>query len=108
MYVSLLTNEEKETGVTVSPITKYGNPAPIDGALTITPLTGDSDAQITLEADGTLTLISATTEGSADFEVSADADLGEGVTTIVEKITIVTSIAGAVGLGVAGGVKEAK
>jgi hypothetical protein len=77
----VLTDSQK-VQLTISPVTAAGNPAKVDGI----PEWGSSDDTIlTVEpaADGlSCEAITTGTLGSAQVNVSADVDLGEGVETL--------------------------
>lgn len=96
MAFVVLTNEQK-VAVNVTPKTAAGNPAQIDGDITIEVIEGD----VTLEVaeDGTKYVVSGA-EGTSKVRVSADADLGEGVQTIEEVADIIVVPAGASNLGI--------
>lgn len=95
------TNEEK-VPVTVQPMTAGGKPAPIDGGLTITVLSGDGTVE---QVAGALAFnaVSGTSVGDTVFLIEADADLGAGVTTIGDRLTLTVTAASAVSLGISVG-----
>lgn len=81
LMITITDNQQFE--VTISPVDAKGNPAPIEGA----PVWSVSDPALltvtALEPDGLTALVVAVGPlGAAQVLVSADADLGEGVTTI--------------------------
>lgn len=104
-----LTNEQKVTA-TIAPVTATGHPAPVDGSPTWAVQSGN--ATIEPAADGLSCVIKSpdTVTGSDEsvITVSADADLGEGVTTISDSITVTTTQAQAAALGVTVGAPEPK
>lgn len=92
-------NEQKVTGITATPITDAGNPAPIDGALKITVQSGDG----TFAQDPTRPLAFDAISGSAladtVYLVTADADTGPGIKTIQTTYTLTVTSAQASNFG---------
>ena len=96
-----ITNEQ-QVKVTLNPVTETGKPAQVDGAPTWTVQSGD--ATVTPAADGlSADLISSDTPGDTQILVEADADLGSGVITISDIITLHVSHANAANLGLVAG-----
>ncbi len=96
-----ITNEQ-QVNVTLHPVTDTGRPAQVDGAPTWTVQSGD--ATVTPAADGlSADLISSDTPGDTQILVEADADLGSGVITISDIITLHVSHANAANLGLVAG-----
>ena len=92
---------------TLAPTTAAGNPATLDGTPSWTVLEGD--ATIEVAADGlSCYLISGSADVNSKIEVSADADLGEGVQTITDVIDLAVVSAQASGLGLTVGTAETK
>ena len=92
-----ITNEQK-VNVQLHPVTGAGNPAPVDGAPVWSVVSGNST--VTPATDGmTADLISSDDPGDTIFMVSADADLGSGVVTISDTITLHVNHALAASLG---------
>ena len=101
-----ITNEQKVT-VTLKPVTNAGKPAKLDGAPTWTVVSGDST--VTPSADGlSASLVSADNPGDTTYLVEADADLGEGVETIQDTITLTVIGANAANLGLVASPPELK
>jgi hypothetical protein len=100
-----ITNEEKVL-ISVNPVTLAGRAAAIDGPVTVSVVGGDS----TFDAIGgsTFYLISADSPGDTTFMVSADADLGDGVVTIQDLITLHVAGALALNLGITASAPELK
>jgi hypothetical protein len=96
-----LTNEEKVTGVTFSPTTSAGQPASIEGSPTVSVLSGDGSTQDT--GSDLPDFVSGTAPGDTVFLVEADADLGAGVVTISDTVTLHVTGAQATNLGLGGG-----
>lgn len=98
-----ITNEQ-QVNVTLHPVTsgQPPRPAPVDGAPTWAVQTGDSTVNVA--ADGlSADLISSDTPGDTVILVSADADLGPGVETITDLITLHVQGAHAANLGLVAG-----
>jgi len=92
-----ITNEEK-VQVTLAPTTVAGNPATLDGAPTWTVIEGDATLEVA--ADGlSAFLVSGAADVNSKVEVSADADLGEGVVTLTDTIDLAVVAASASALG---------
>jgi len=92
-----ITNEEK-VQVTLAPTTVAGNPATLDGAPTWTIIEGDATLEVA--ADGlSAFLVSGAADVNSKVEVSADADLGEGVVTLTDTIDLAVVAASASALG---------
>jgi hypothetical protein len=101
-----ITNEEK-VKITLAPTTSTGKPAKVDGVPTWTVSSGDST--VVPEADGlSAYLVSSDTPGTTEIAVEADADLGAGVVTISDSISLVVAGAQAVRLGLTVGTPEPK
>jgi hypothetical protein len=101
------TNEEKVT-VNATPKTSTGKPASIDGALVVTVVSGDG----TFEQDPTSPLSFKAVSGDSAtvtvFDVAGDTDLGAGIVTIHDTVTLTVTSAVAANFGLAAGVTEAK
>lgn len=81
-----ITNEQKLT-VSLAPTTDGGNPAKLDGAPTWSVASGDST--VVAAADGlSASLVSSDTPGDTTYLIEADADLGSGVETVSDTITL--------------------
>lgn len=101
------TNAEKVT-VTATPKTKSGRPATLDGPLKVTVQSGDGS----VEQDPTKPLEFKAVSGEllADtvYLVEGDADLGEGVITIQDTVTLTVTGENAESFGLSQGVTEPK
>jgi hypothetical protein len=96
-----VTNEEKVTGVTFAPTSSTGQAAEIEGSPSVTVLSGDGSA---VDSGGALPdFLSGELPGDVVFLVSADADLGDGVVTISDTVTLHVTSALATNLGLGGG-----
>lgn len=84
------TNEEK-IHVMVSPKTSAGNPASLDGPVTVTVQAGTGAVQMVNDRE--FFVVSGTDPGDTSYLVEGDADLGAGVQSIQD--VIVLHVAGA-------------
>ena len=103
-----ITNDQKIT-VTLKPNTGGASPKPakVDGIPTWTVQSGDS--AVSVAEDGlSAALISSDTPGDSTYLVEADADLGAGIETISDTITLHVVGANATSLGLTAGTAEAK
>ena len=81
-----ITNEQKVL-MTLSPMTAAGNPATVDGTPSWAVMSGD--ATIEPSVDGmSCYLISGAADVNSVVEVTADANLGEGVQSITDTIDL--------------------
>ena len=101
-----ITNEQK-VPVTLAPTTAAGNPATLDGTPSWTVLEGDATIEVAADCLSCY-LISGSAYVNSKIEVSADADLGEGVQTITDVIDLAVVSAQASGLGLTVGTAETK
>ena len=99
------TNEEKIL-ITVVPVTSTGNPAPLDGPVRATVVSGAATVQ---EVDDlSFYVVSSDAPGDTTYMIEADADLGAGVVLIQDTITYTTLGALAVNLGMTAAPPEPK
>ena len=102
------TNEEK-VAITASPQTITGRAAQIDGVLRVTVQSGEGTfEEPTTEAPNTFKVVSGDNPGDTVYLVEADADLGEGVETISDTVTLTVSGARAQNFGLTAGTPEPK
>ncbi len=101
------TNEEK-VKITATPTTASGGPASIDGALVVEVQSGDGT--FTQDAAEPLSFwaVSGAAPGDTLYGVSADADLGSGVVTIADQVTLTVTSAQAANFGFVSGPPEPK
>jgi hypothetical protein len=99
-----LTSEQK-VKVTLAPTTATGKPSSLDGAATFEVVSGDATVE---NIDELSAYIISGTAGVSVVSVSADADLGEGVVTITDSITVTVSDPLAANLGLVVGTPEPK
>jgi hypothetical protein len=101
------TNEEKVT-INAAPQSSSGKPATIDGPLVVTVVSGDG----TVEQDPTSPLsfkaVSGDSASETVYDVAGDADMGAGVVTIHDTVTLTVTSAVAANFGLSVGVTEAK
>ena len=82
--------------VAANPVTASGKAAKVDGPVTFTVATGD----VTIApSDATSVFLVSGANGDSTVTVSADADLGPGVTTITDTITLHVTDGQATALG---------
>ena len=98
------TNEEKVL-VTIAATTAAGNPAAVD-AVTFTVTSGDATV-VEVEANVSYYVVSGA-GGLSTIEVTADADLGEGVVALTDAIEYFVVAAQASSLGFTAGTPELK
>ena len=93
-----ITNEQKVM-VTLAPTIEAGNPAILDGIPTWTVVQGDATLEVSEDGLSAF-LVSGEAEVNSQIEVTADADLGEGVVTLTDIIdlAVVTAQASVLGL----------
>lgn len=88
MSNSLTLTDTQQCDLEVAFADKKGAPAVVDGA----PVWSSSDenvAKVTASADGMKATIVSNAPGSAQISVTADADLGTGVTALVGTLDLV-------------------
>jgi len=96
-----ITNEEK-VQVTLAPTTAAGNPATLDGVPTWTVIEGDSTLEVSEDGLSAF-LVSGNADVNSKIEVTADADLGEGVISLTDVIDLAVVAAQASALGLVTG-----
>lgn len=102
-----LTNEQK-VNVTIHPVTLTGKPATLDGAPSWTVLNGGATLEVAEDGLSAEIITSDTDLSDSTIQVSADADLGEGVEAISDTVLLHTKHANAANLGLVAGEPEAK
>lgn len=102
-----ITNEEK-VKVTAAPVTSTGRPAQLDGALTVSVVSGDSTFTQDAAEPNSVFLVSSDTPGTTIYLIEADADLGAGIVFIQDTVAIHVAGAMAAALGLTVGAPEAK
>lgn len=101
--MALVLTDVQKVQLSISPTSAAGNPAPVDGV----PVWASSDETVlvvTASEDG-MSAEAVTTGklGKAQVNVSADADLGEGVKTITGVLDVEVKVSEAVSLTVSAG-----
>jgi len=93
-------DNESKIEVTLAPATASGNPAPLDGVPSWSVIEGDATLEVS--EDGLSCFLVSGEVGNSVIEVSADADLGEGVRSLTDTIdlAVVSAEASALGLSV--------
>ncbi len=91
--------DSQQCALSIAPVDAKGNPAPVQGA-PVWASSAPTVAAVTPSADGLSANIVAGATGTAQISVSADADLGDGVTTItgVLDVTVVGGQATSIGI----------
>lgn len=83
MPLDVVSTTEEKVHIKIAPVTSSGKPAPVEAGSVIWSL--DGTGSIVPDEDGMgAFVVSADTPGVSNWSVSADADLGAGVTTIVD------------------------
>lgn len=89
--------------MSINPVDKFGNAAKVDGA-PVWSLTDPSLGSLAVADDGmSAELTPAGAAGSCEVQVNADADLGEGVKTIVGSLPVELVAGDAVSVSIAAG-----
>lgn len=99
---------DQKVPVTASPLTASGKAAQIDGALTVTVQSGAGSVEQDAATPLSFNAISGDVPGDTVYLVEGDADLGAGVVTIQDIVTLTVSGANAASFGLVGGVPVAK
>lgn len=101
------TNEQKVT-VNAKPRSSSGKPATLDGALTVTVISGDGTFE--QDAGEPLSFKAVSGDALADtvYDVAGDADMGAGVVTIHDTVVLTVTSAVAADFGLTQGTTEAK
>lgn len=103
--MSLTLTDSQKVALSVSFVDKKGNPAPVEGAPAWS-VSDDTLLGLTVADDGTASVAAVGPLGTAQVTVSADADLGEGVTTIFGTLDIDVIAGAAVTANIAAGAPE--
>jgi len=106
MALELTITNEQQVPVVLSPKTAAGHPAAVEGVPLWTVESGD--ATVIPSEDGMAAMLVSGAVGDSQIAVSADADLGEGVTTISGTIVLHVNAPMAEGLGLIAGTPELK
>jgi len=106
--LAIACTSEEQIPVTAAPVTASGRPALVDGALTITVQSGSGTFTQDAATPLAFTAVSGDTGGDTVYQVDADADLGEGVETISDVVTLTVTSASAASFGLTAGAAEPK
>jgi hypothetical protein len=82
-----ITNKQKEN-ITINPVTLRGVPAKVDGVPVWEVLSGNSTVEVAADGLSAFIVSEDTIDTTTVVKASADADLGEGVETIEDTITV--------------------
>jgi hypothetical protein len=102
---ALTLTDSQQCPVSVAFTDKKGNPALVEGA----PVWASSDenvAKVTAAADGMSAVIVAGNIGTAQISVTADADLGAGVTSLASVLDLTVMAGAAVAANITTGAPE--
>lgn len=108
MPLAIACTNEEQIPVTAAPLTAAGHPAPVDGALRVTVLSGDGTVLQDPATPLVFRAVSGNSAGDTEYLVEADADLGAGVRTISDRVTLTVTSAEAASLGFTAGPAEPK
>jgi hypothetical protein len=97
--MSVECTDEEKVRIRAVPVTPSGNAAQLDGPLSVMRVGGDATAEMDAGDPLAFWLISGPAPGVSTFQVSADADLGEGVVTIADIVELRVAGAKASSLG---------
>jgi hypothetical protein len=101
MPLSLTLDTTQKQHVKLNPTTSTGAPAAVDGAPVWSVVSGAGTVVADADGLGAFLLSTDTVDGvDTVFMVSADADLGAGVTDLQDTVTVTTVNAQAVALGI--------
>lgn len=84
--MDITANQEQDVQVTLAPLTPKGKPGQVDGA----PIWSVESGDVTIEAaaDGLSAKIVTANLGDSVVKVTADVDLGAGVTPLVDSVNV--------------------
>lgn len=114
MPLDFVSNTDEKVPVYVAPVRANGKPAKIEGKAVLSILSGGAtvqpatDEQIAAEPTLVGYVVSEDNDGSSEWKVTADADLGAGVSEIAENGVYQYSSAPAVSMGASAGTPIAK
>jgi hypothetical protein len=89
----------QQFSLTLAPKDRRGKPAPVQPGSIVWASSDESIVTVTPDETGLKALVVAQGVGSANVNVSADADLGDGVSTIVGSEGVTVSLGQAVSVG---------
>lgn len=104
----LILTDVQKCALSIAPVDGAGNPAPVDG-VPLWGVTNNGVLDLVVAEGGMSAVITANGPlGTGQVTVSADADLGEGVTTLSGLLDVEVIAGQAVSLGIAAGTPEPK
>lgn len=103
MFAAMTTTQQ--FSLSFLPVDRKGKPAPIDG-VAVWASSNEAVATVTPSADGATALVVAQGVGDYAISVSADADLGAGIVTIVGQDNGSVSVGVATSVGLTAGPVE--
>lgn len=106
MPVDISMSDQQQVVVSVSPVTATGSPAKLDGPPVFAVASGD--VTLITATDGMSATIVSGLDGDSTVSVSADADLGAGIKTISDTITVHVTSPQATSLGLTAATPVAK
>lgn len=109
MPVQITITNEQRISAALAPVTAAGRPAQLDPSNPPTWTVISGESTVTASSDGmAATIVSSDNPGDTQIMVEADADLGEGVETLSDIITVTVIGARAQNLGISLGNPEPK
>jgi hypothetical protein len=108
MPLSVACNNEQKVTILAAPQSASGKPATIDGALTVTVQSGDGTVEQDAASPLSFKAVSGEAIGDTVYLVEGDADMGAGVVTIQDLVTLSVTSAVAANFGLTAGITEAK
>lgn len=104
--MSFILKADQKVSVSIQPVDKFGNPATVDGAPVWVDATGQTN--VVASDDGLTAVITPNgAVGTTQINVTADADLGDGVVTIAGVLDLEVVAGSAVALVINPGTPEA-
>jgi hypothetical protein len=89
--------------ITANPQTGSGQPAQLEGPLTVTVESGDGSVEQDPSTPLEFNAVSGSVAGDTVFLVQGDADLGAGVVTIEDRVTLTVTEESASAIGLVAG-----
>ena len=108
MPLSIACTNEEQVPVTASPVTAKGKPAQVDGPLKVSVQSGSGSVFQDPATPLEFKAVSGDDPGTTVYLVEADADLGSGVVTISDLVTLEVSGSQAAAFGLSSGAAEPK
>lgn len=106
--MALVMTDIQQVALSIQPVSQAGNPAPVDGIPTWD-VSNPAVGTLTVAPDGMSAMfVTSGSLGDTQVSVSADADLGAGITTITGTLDISVLASQATTLGINAGTPVAK